>query len=93
MSILFSKQPPLEGLTFDLLEYIQLVDLSGRNFYPNKRGSIYINQSPILQRLGIDESLWGGMSMAFEENFSMVAGNISSIEAYRKRRRQKRQLT
>lgn len=83
------QQQP-QGLTFNLIDYIQLVDESGRCFHPNKRGAIDINQSPILQRLGIDETQWERFTTAFEENFSVAAGNVTSLDAYKKRRKRKR---
>ncbi|WP_353372909.1 transposase, partial [Aliiglaciecola sp. NS0011-25] len=34
------KQPQPQGLMFDLVEYLKLVDLSGRSINPHKRGAI-----------------------------------------------------
>ncbi len=84
------KQPQPKGLTFALLDYIALVDSSGRTLVPNKRGAIDINESPILQRLGLDEVTWEILSTAFETHFSVAAGNITSLERYRARTKRKR---
>lgn len=42
-----------DGLPFELLDYLALVDLTGRALHPNKRGSIDVSQAPILARLNI----------------------------------------
>lgn len=84
------KQHQPLGLTFALIDYVQLVDLSGRCIHPNKRGAIDINQSPILQRLGIDETQWERFTIAFEGQFGVAAGNVTSLQNYKKRRKLKR---
>ncbi|WP_413663089.1 hypothetical protein ACG1BZ_18435 [Microbulbifer sp. CNSA002] len=43
----------LKGLPFQLDHYLELVDWSGRQLHPKKRGAISENIPPILNRLGI----------------------------------------
>ncbi len=52
------KQLQPFGLAFDLIDYVELVDLSGRCIAPNKKATIEVDESPILQRLGLDEHTW-----------------------------------
>ncbi|GAA6183712.1 transposase [Aliiglaciecola sp. NS0011-25] len=82
-------QPQPPGLTFNLIDYLKLVDLSGRSLHPNKSGSIDIDESPILQRLGLDEKSWQCLFSSFETSFSMAAGQINTLKNYKRRRRQK----
>ncbi|GAC13104.1 transposase [Aliiglaciecola lipolytica] len=82
-------QPQPLGLMFDLIEYLKLVDLSGRIITPNKRGAIDIAASPILQRLGLDKQMWQDMFLAFETTFSVAAGQSSTLKRYKRKRRQK----
>ncbi|MBU2876103.1 transposase [Aliiglaciecola lipolytica] len=83
------KQPQPQGLMFDLVEYLKLVDLSGRSLNPNKRGAIDMSESPILQRLGLDEHTWQDMFLTFETNFSVAAGQSDTLKRYKRKRRQK----
>lgn len=83
------RQPQPSGLMFNLMDYIQLVDLSGRTFMPTKRGVIDYHASPILQRLGLDEQSWHSISHAFEENFSVAAGQANTLKHYKRRAKQR----
>ncbi|WP_342804643.1 transposase [Alteromonas sp. M12] len=83
------KQPQPQGLTFHLVEYLKLVDLSGRSLNPNKRGAIDMSESPILQRLGLDEHTWQDMFLTFETNFSVAAGQSDTLKRYKRKRRLK----
>jgi REP element-mobilizing transposase RayT len=78
------------GLTFDLLEYIQLVELSGRYLDPNKRGEIDKSTSPILTRLGLDESNWHSISQSFESTFSVAAGQAEPMQAFKRNTKRKK---
>ncbi|MEP4889270.1 MAG: transposase, partial [Aliiglaciecola sp.] len=86
------KEPQPQGLTLSLIEYMKLVDLSGRSLNPDKRGAIDIGESPILQRLGMDEHTWQDMFLTFETNFSVAAGQIDTLKRYKRKRRQKSSL-
>lgn len=85
------RQTLPHGLTFNLIDYINLVEQSGRTLHSQKRGAIDINQSPILLRLGIDETVWERLTSEFERHFSVAAGNVTTLDKHRKRRRQRRQ--
>ncbi|MDO6693559.1 transposase [Aliiglaciecola sp. 3_MG-2023] len=87
-----SMQPKPAGLKFDLVDYLKLVDLSGRSFVPNKRGAIDMSGSPILQRLGLDEETWQDIFLTFETNFSVAAGQSGTLKEYKRKRRQKSSL-
>jgi len=47
-----------DGLPFELSEYIELVDLTGRQLREGGKGSIDVSELPILQRLGIENDNW-----------------------------------
>ena len=46
------------GIPFEWLDYLKLLDWTGRAVCNNKRGYIGSSQPPILDRLGLDEDLW-----------------------------------
>ncbi|MEP4888644.1 MAG: transposase, partial [Aliiglaciecola sp.] len=85
-----TTQPQSTGLPFELIDYLKLVDLSGRTLHSSKRGAINIDESPILQRLGLDEQTWSSLFSCFETTFSVAAGQIDTLQTYKRRRRQKR---
>ena len=86
------KQHQPHGLSFELMDYIQLVELSGRQLDPKKRGGIDISESAIIQRLGIDEGNWQSLSQAFETTFSVAAGETEALQRFKKNTGRKRML-
>ncbi|EOD79355.1 Mobile element protein [Grimontia indica] len=46
------------GIPFRLLDYLELVDWTGRQLRDGKRGQIDDKLPPLLERLGIESSLW-----------------------------------
>ncbi len=83
------RQHQPKGLTFSLIDYINLVDLSGRAIDPRKRGAIDSNQSSILARLGIDEETWSTLTTEFEEHFHGAAGSSNALTEYRHKTRRR----
>ena len=57
------------GLTFNLIDYIELVDWTGRIIRQDKRGAINTDTPPILQRLDISIDHWIELSTKFESRF------------------------
>ena len=57
------------GLPFQLTDYLELVDWTGRSIRENKRGVIPGHLPPILQRLQIDPKHWLYLSQNFESRF------------------------
>jgi len=47
-----------QGIPFDLVEYLKLLDWTGRAICAGKRGYIASTHSRIIERLGLDEELW-----------------------------------
>ena len=58
-----------QGILFSLNDYLELVDHTGRAIRDDKRGAISNNLPPILQRLGIDHSIWLENATQFEKNY------------------------
>jgi REP element-mobilizing transposase RayT len=58
------------GILFNLEDYLQLVDTTGRMIRPDKRGAIPINLPPILERLSINRQQWLQQSQQFEELYA-----------------------
>ena len=58
------------GILFSLIDYLQLVDSTGRMIRPDKRGAIPINLLPILVRLSIGRQQWLQQSQEFEKLYA-----------------------
>ncbi|MEJ2622599.1 MAG: transposase, partial [Candidatus Thiodiazotropha sp.] len=69
-----------KGLPFDLKDYLQLVDWTGRAILENKRGFIPNNLPPILERLEIDPENWLYMTQHFESKFKGLVGTVHSLK-------------
>ena len=75
------RQPKPRGLSFNLIDYIELVDWTGRIIRDDKRGAINETAPPILQRLNISTRYWVELSTSFEQRFKGFAGSTQSIKA------------
>ena len=69
-----------KGLIFNLIDYIELVDWTGRMIKDGKRGAISGTAPPILQRLDISTEHWLELSTNFEQRFKGIAGSTESIK-------------
>ena len=63
-------------------EYLTLLDWTGRHKQEGKRGSIPENLAPILERLGIEGSMWCDLVWQYAKYFghSRAAGHPSSLK-------------
>lgn len=75
------RQEMPEGLPYSLIDYIELVENTGRIVRQDKRGCI-IPKVPILERFGIDEIQWLEMSLSFEKQFGYAAGREMLLQQY-----------
>ena len=75
------RQPMPRGLIFNLIDYIELVDWTGRIIRDDKRGAIPDSAPPILKRLDISVDHWIELSTKFESRFKGIAGSAQSIKA------------
>ena len=76
------SQPITPGLAFNLIDYIELVDWTGRAIRDDKRGAISENAPPILQRLDISSEHWIELSTNFESRFKGIAGSLESVKQW-----------
>ena len=70
---------PVE-LPFRLLDYLELVDWTGRQIREYKRGAIDNALPTILERLDIDEDHWLYMTQNFESSFKTLVGSVYSLK-------------
>ena len=55
------------GILYNIRDYIELVDYTGRILCPNKRGAIPSQLAPILQRLNLSQKQWLENATTFEQ--------------------------
>jgi len=83
-----NNQPPLSyleafvgiqekeiGIPFRLIDYLELVDWTGRIIREGKQGAIQPNLPPILKRLEIDTKAWAILTTEFETQFNHWVGS------------------
>ena len=69
-------------ISMHLADYIELVDWTGRQIRPDKRGAISETAPPILARLGIEQGNWLQNCQKLEEDFRQVIGPVAAIEKF-----------
>ena len=74
------REPMPEGLPFNLEDYLELVDWTGRILRDDKRGAIPANLPPILDRLAIEPKSFLYMSRHFESQFKGLVGSYYSMK-------------
>ena len=73
------RQNMPDGLPFRLVDYLELVDWTGRQIREDKRGFIDGDLPCILKRLNIDEDHWLYMTQNFESSFKTLVGVMYSL--------------
>ena len=66
-------------LPMPLADYLDLLDWTGRQVAPGKRGTIPAQLAPLLDRVGIPAESWVELSLGFGKLFHRVAGCPASI--------------
>ncbi|MDO6706888.1 transposase [Photobacterium sp. 1_MG-2023] len=66
------------GIPIRLVDYIQLVDWTGRRFREQKQGQIHPNQPPILERLALCSDTW--IHAVLHLSHASLAGEASTIK-------------
>ena len=74
------RQDMPAGVIFNLVDYLELVDWTGRQIREDKVGAIPTEAKPILQRLSISPEHWVYLCTHFESRFKGLVGSIHSLE-------------
>lgn len=69
-----------QGLPFQLNEYIELIDITGRIIREDKPGYISQKLPPILTRLNINTNQWLILTTQFESKFKTLVGCARSLK-------------
>ena len=74
------RQPMPFGLAYSLIDYLELLDWTGRAIRDDKHGFISSDLPPILTRLQISPKHWLKLATEFESRFKGIAGTAESIK-------------
>ncbi len=74
------RQPMPKGIVFNLVDYLQLLDWTGRQIHRDKIGAISADAEPILKRLSISPEHWIYLCTHFESRFKGLVGCAHSLE-------------
>ena len=77
-------------IPFSLIDYVELVDWTGRQIRQDKPGFIPTNTPPILQRLGFTDEAWLELTNSIETNFSHSVGLVFQLQHYARAHKLKR---
>ena len=69
-----------EGLSFKLIEYIELIDWTGRIIREGRHGTIPENIPPVLQRLKQDPDNWFYLAQHFESKLKGLVGSVLKLK-------------
>jgi hypothetical protein len=68
------------GIPFRLIDYLELVDWTGRIIRDDKRGAIDDTFPPILERLAFNEEAWKILTTKFEQQFNHWVGSENIVK-------------
>ena len=71
-----------QGIPFSLLDYIELVDWSGRIIRKDKRGAILGTRPRLLSTLGLDDYSWLSLASSFGKDYHGAVGSLEALAAY-----------
>ena len=74
------RQDSPKGLPFRLIDYLELVDWTGRILREDKTGAIDADLPPILERLSIDPKHWLFLTQHFENRFKGLVGTAYKLK-------------
>ena len=69
-------------IPYNLIEYIQLVDWSGRQMHPQKRGVIADSLPPIFTRLNMQHHIWLRNCLSLESTYHRVIGPAARMQEF-----------
>jgi hypothetical protein len=68
------------GLPFKLLDYVELVEWTGRCIREDKRDAIPEHIKPIFKRFNVNEEDWLAIITDFNRHFISAAGSVNNMK-------------
>jgi len=71
-----------DGIPFNLIDYLDLIDWTGRTLRSDKRGAIPAKARTILERFSINDEAWMESVTQFETRFGYAIGADRALRHY-----------
>jgi hypothetical protein len=71
-----------QGIPFSLLDYLELVDWSGRIIRDDKRGAISMQHPQLLSKLGLDSETWISLASSFGKEYQGAVGSLEALAEF-----------
>ena len=71
-----------KGIAFSLLDYLTLVEETGKVIRADKRGSLNENTCVLLTQLGIDSDDWLQLAEHFGKQYHQAVGSLAELDAF-----------
>jgi len=72
----------IQGLPFSFLDYLALIDWSGRHIREDKHGVIPTEHPKLLSLLNLNEEIWLSLAKRFGKDYHGAVGTIEALAAY-----------
>ncbi|MCP4324033.1 MAG: hypothetical protein GY787_19675, partial [Alteromonadales bacterium] len=71
-----------QGINFTLIDYLELVDWSGRIIREGKRGAISAQTPVLLSALGLDHETWLSLASDFGKTYHGAVGSLEELALF-----------
>lgn len=71
-----------KGIAYSLLDYLTLVEETGKVIRVDKRGSLNKNACALLTQLGIDSDDWLKLAEHFGKQYHQAVGSLAELNAF-----------
>lgn len=75
-----NQEAPANTLPYNLVDYLELVDWTGRAIRSDKRGAIPADLPPLLARLRVEPAQWLKATTGMERHFFRAVGPVHALE-------------
>ena len=77
------SEPSHDGIPFSLIDYLELIEWTGRILRSDRRGSIPAKAKTILETFSINDEAWVDSVSQFEDRFGYAIGTERVLKQYR----------
>lgn len=84
------KKDMPKGIAYNLIDYCELIECTGRCIRQDKAGHIKPQYSAILARLGLNTQQWLTLTTEFEQHFYTAAGSEQMLQQFKRHTKHQR---
>ncbi|WP_354623031.1 transposase [Psychromonas sp. MME2] len=71
-----------KGIPYSLIDYLELLDWTGRILRADKRGAIYAQHPRLLNILGLEDAAWLELASGFGKNYQGAVGSLDELALF-----------